>query len=515
MKKLKILLGLFLSVLVGCKGNDTSFSSAEKDSSGEEISEVSTSENKYKPKEMTVYSINDLHGSLDFDKNNSELGIARLKYAIEHDSDYNPDTSIILCGGDSWQGGYYSFVDKPVTANLLDKLGVKAMAIGNHEWDWGVSTMQELQTYSSFPHLACNIIDKSTSKQVSWAVPSTSILTPGGLKLGVIGAIGVGQESDIKKSIVEGYTFSADKVYIENEVTKLQKDNCDLIVMLIHDSPNSGNNYISSIATIPGISGIFGAHTHQFEQQLVGSLPFVQAGSNSKGYAKIVFNVQTKSYKRFSYSNCYSQYNNVSEDKLDQEILKILKDEEETYEGNKGMGIYFDSTFSRYNHLYKWVTKAMIFQAQRQRWGSSFSGNELIAIHNPSGIRNNIPAGEVTRNILFKASPFNNNVVVVENVSGSDVIKFMGNDLSGRTNITEYEAYCTETDTPVSVSKTYDVVIIDYLSCQSYFLRYIKGEQKKLDKANNKDIAIPSLIVDYALSCGVRTFKASDYTTYL
>ena len=71
----------------------------------ESASSKDTSLNK--PKTVTVFSINDIHGSLepyvDPDYGNKELGIARLAYAIKNDEDYDPNTSIILSSGDAWQ----------------------------------------------------------------------------------------------------------------------------------------------------------------------------------------------------------------------------------------------------------------------------------------------------------------------------------------------------------------------------------------------------------------------------
>ena len=101
----------------------TFFTPSDKPSSSkpeESASSKDTSGNK--PKTVTVFSINDIHGSLepyiDPDYGNKELGIARLAYAIKNDEDYDPNTSIILSSGDSWQGGYLAHEDRSLTDKL-------------------------------------------------------------------------------------------------------------------------------------------------------------------------------------------------------------------------------------------------------------------------------------------------------------------------------------------------------------------------------------------------------------
>ena len=114
----------------------------EEEKSESFVTVDTSSEEENKPEIITIFSINDLHGSIKEYPYQKELGLAKLEYAIKHDIDYDPETSIIISCGDSWQGGYLSHEEKTITDSLLSKMGVECMVLGNHEFDWGLETIR-------------------------------------------------------------------------------------------------------------------------------------------------------------------------------------------------------------------------------------------------------------------------------------------------------------------------------------------------------------------------------------
>ena len=86
------------------------------------------------------------------------------------------------------------------------------MTIGNHEFDWGLDTILDYRDSdqtngeANFPFLGCNIIQKDTDSLPKNVNPYT-IINQDGLKIGVIGYIGLGLESDIATQMVENYEF--------------------------------------------------------------------------------------------------------------------------------------------------------------------------------------------------------------------------------------------------------------------------------------------------------------------
>ena len=482
-----------------CLNSDSTIDSVEIDSTEQSSIE--------KPDTITVFAINDLHGCLKENISSGELGVARLDYAIKHDVDYDSKTSIIISSGDSWQGGYLAHMEKTITDELLGQMGVQAMCLGNHEFDWGIDVIKELKEQSPFPFLACNIKNPN-GKHTNELSDNSTIIEKAGLKIGVIGAIGSEQESSIATNSLSGYSFSEDLNYIDTEITNLQSKNCDLIVLSVHDSCNESSNYVTSIGNrfdTTQIQGIFGAHTHSFEKETVGSnqIPFLQGGCNSYGYSKMTFSIEKKKVIDYSYVKAYSGYYNVEDSQLNQNIVELIASEDGKYNGDEEI-FEAQGTFRRYYELNKFIPEIMLNQAIFYNWKSS---NELIAIHNLAGIRSNISSGMVTREMLYKVEPFDNKVKIIKNISGSKIASLLGN-IKG-TYQSQYDAYMCESNESFDSSKTYDVVTIDYVSEGNYGQR-IFGNAVQYD-IRSDDPMILSVMIDYFSRQENKTYRASDY----
>lgn len=470
-----ILFGFIFSFLSGC----VSINSSQSSSTSSKTTPTFTSSTlTTKPEEITIFSINDLHGSLKESPSDGELGVAKLDYALKHDEDYNPDTSIIISSGDMWEGGYLSHEDKYLTDDVLAKMGVEAMVLGNHDFSWGIDTIKQLRAKSKYPYLACNIANEN-GRHVNDFSDNYTIIEKAGLKVGVIGVASA--ESSITSSALEGYTFSENISLVRECVRALENEKCDITVLAIHN--NYEYKFTSEIAnnfTQSQISGIFGAHTHQFEKETIGSnkIPYLQAGCNSKGYAKMTFSLPTKKVKSFSYnSNVYNDFNNTDNSSLNQDILNKINEADLKYNPTETI-CEFDTKFRRYYELNKFIPYVMMGEAKRLGWTSK---NKFLALHNLAGIRSDIPSGKATKEILFKTEPFDNKVKVIPNVKGSALSSTMGVVESAYK--TDHYAYMCEDEQEFSTSKTYDIITIDYV-CESKYWK-INNPRYNLDRTNN------------------------------
>ena len=102
----------------------------------------------------------------------------------------NPNT-VLLSGGDMFQGTPLSNVLKgrPVI-DFMKNLHFDAMALGNHEYDWGIESVINPKSATlkstTIPVLAANVYDKTTGKTVQYVKPYV-LLERGGVKIGIIG----------------------------------------------------------------------------------------------------------------------------------------------------------------------------------------------------------------------------------------------------------------------------------------------------------------------------------------
>ncbi len=511
-KHILFILPLFLP-LVSCDlvingFSSNSSTSTESDKKASEETSSKQSDSVEKAELITVFAVNDVHGSLQENADEGELGLAKLDYAIKHDVDYDPTTSIIISIGDSWQGGYLAYKEKTLTDELLADMGVEAMCLGNHEFDWGIDTIKDLKAKASFPFLACNIKTPNGAHTNELSDNST-IITKGNVKVGIVGVMGSGLESSISTSSLAGYSFDSRVSLIQDEVNYLTGEGCDLVILAAHDSYTAKSGYVNSIANTfdtTQIQGIFGAHTHVFESTELGTnkIPFVQGGSNTKGYTKMSFSVKNKKAIEHSYVKAFHSGNyNVDTSLLNQDIVTKIETAENKYNGSEEI-CELVGDFRRGYELNKFVPQIMLKQAIEYGYKGT---NELIAIHNLAGIRSNISSGKLTREKLFKVEPFENKVKIIKNVSGSKLSSLIG-DVEG-TYSTGYYAYMRETDVAFSSSVTYDVVTIDYVS-EGYYGKKAFGNATQYD-LRSENPYILDVMIDYLKSSETKTYYATDY----
>jgi 2',3'-cyclic-nucleotide 2'-phosphodiesterase (5'-nucleotidase family) len=172
------------------------------------------------------------------------------------------------------------------------------MAIGNHEFDWGIDIIKNYnnktsEVKSNFPIISCNIFERATNKPVDWCQPYT-IIERAGIKIGIIGAIGSELESSIATSMVAPYEFKDPLPIVKEYVKKLRTElNCQLIVLAIHDNTQGTNQTYADLTGEYQIDAIFNGHTHStYAGDTRGSdgivMPYIQSGSYGSNIGKVV-----------------------------------------------------------------------------------------------------------------------------------------------------------------------------------------------------------------------------------
>ncbi|MGF1874473.1 bifunctional metallophosphatase/5'-nucleotidase [Photobacterium frigidiphilum] len=120
---------------------------------------------------LTVAHINDTHSNFDpvkssFEANGDKVynefgGYPRLLTMADEyqqDAKQKNDSFLFLHGGDAWQGSaYFKLNQGAMNAELLSKMGIDAMALGNHEFDLNNKKLNEFIGSINFPVLAANI----------------------------------------------------------------------------------------------------------------------------------------------------------------------------------------------------------------------------------------------------------------------------------------------------------------------------------------------------------------------
>ena len=113
----------------------------------------------------------DIHGHLDFDTVKSgtntftQGGMASLAAQVSVLRARAPQRTLLVDGGDAWQGTFISNANKgEAVTKAMTLMKYDAMAVGNHDFDWGQDILAQRSKEASFPFLATNVVDTKTGK---------------------------------------------------------------------------------------------------------------------------------------------------------------------------------------------------------------------------------------------------------------------------------------------------------------------------------------------------------------
>lgn len=379
-------------------------------------------------KTVDILSFNDFHGTMKPEGKN--IGAAKLAGEIKKAVGANPDT-IVVSGGDIYQGSAMSNLTygEPVS-EFLKEINLRASALGNHEFVWGLDKIPAWAEDGNFEFLASNIYDKTTGKPVRWAQPYM-IIKVGKVKIGFIGLSTPETAYKTKPDLVKDLEFRDPALSADYWATYLKKGRrADYVIALTHlgaaQDPNTKiiTGEAAELAkNATNVDAIISAHTHMTVSGYVNNIPIVQAYYNGRSLAKLAigFNVQGDFMGiKPSVDGLYNRISTLAEDpivksiydKWDAQLRPILNevlgttDKELSHDKNTGVSL-----------LGEWSSDVMRKTAGTQ-----------IAIQNGGGLRTSIPAGEITMGRMYEVMPFDNTLVKME-LKGSDLKRVIENGI--------------------------------------------------------------------------------------
>jgi len=258
---------------------------------------------------INIYTLNDFHGAIFEDAAAREIGISKIGQFLKSEKEKKPDNTIILSAGDMFQGTALSSLTRGrVVVDLMNYIGFDAMAIGNHEFDWGVSEItryvdgEEENGEADFDFLGANIFHLPTDEYVDWAKPYT-ILERGDLKIGILGLIGETLTSSIIGYISKDFVFTSQMDAIKKYVPIMRNnEGADIVIVVSHEDTRNLNYKIASLSGDSFVDAVVNGHTHNyyvFEENREHGAPYVgvQSGSNGKFIGHLVLELDLENKK--------------------------------------------------------------------------------------------------------------------------------------------------------------------------------------------------------------------------
>jgi 5'-nucleotidase / UDP-sugar diphosphatase len=238
--------------------------------------------------ELTILHTTDLHGHLlpttDYDGNEDVGGALRIATAVEQKRAELPNV-VLLDGGDLYQGTMAGFLSGGRVMNrVLDFLDYDAWVIGNHEFDWGIPTLQAALEDGSVPVLGANLtVTPGRPNPLSMVKPYV-MLERDGVRIGVVGLTTDGLPSWFRPEWMGDVAVLDSVETLARIMPEVRAQEPDVLILLVHQGlrpwGDSHDNEINRIAdAFPEFDLMIGGHSHRpVAEARVNRVPYVQAG---------------------------------------------------------------------------------------------------------------------------------------------------------------------------------------------------------------------------------------------
>lgn len=174
----------------------------------------------------------------------------------------------------------------------MNAIGYHAMAVGNHEFDRGLKTLERQRRIARFPLLSANIVVEATGEPMF--TPSV-VFERAGLRVGILGLT---TESAAYITLPEnraGLRFEPALEAAAREVPRLRQ-RCDVVIALTHLGYYPDGNFgtstpgdVNLVRAVEGIDLVIGGHTHSALQAPVvdGGVPICQTQDRGRFVGRI------------------------------------------------------------------------------------------------------------------------------------------------------------------------------------------------------------------------------------
>ncbi|MEE4197186.1 MAG: bifunctional UDP-sugar hydrolase/5'-nucleotidase [Bacteroidales bacterium] len=408
--------------------------------------------------EFTIFYTNDEHGWLEATENSD--GAAGLAGFWKTEEGYDgSENYLILSGGDNWTGPAVStwFMGEPMV-EVMNALEYDASAIGNHDFDFTIEVLEERLEQMDFPFLGANIIEKSTGEIPPYIKPYI-IKDVRGVKVGIIGLASLSTPTTTFPKNVETLEFLPYAEAVNAYAPRALAEGADFLILIGHICEDEMEQLVP-VAKNHKIKIITGGHCHQLVTKEMDGVVLIQSGANMERYAKVEF-VYQEEEKTFQDIN-YSIHKN-NQGIIDEEVSAIVENwvEQSNAILDEVIGYADETIYQRSVEMGNMVVDS---------WLHAFPEAE-VALTNSGGIRQDIPAGEITLETIVGLLPFENHIIQLE-LSGSELLESAPYYIHG--GFTTLDGNFLMNGTPISGDSTYTLLTIDYLYSLSsnYFSEY-------------------------------------------
>ena len=266
-------------------------------------------EARHPVKELFVLHTSDTHSRIEPVPDASSApdagkgGVVRRASFVAQFRAEHPDALLFDCGDISQGTPYYNLFQGELEVRMMNHMKYDAMAIGNHEFDFGLENMARLFRLADFPVVCANYDVRDTP--LEGLVKPYVVLTRGGVRIGVFG-LSPRMEGLVQADKCQGIVYR-DPIPVAREMVRLlrKEEKCDVVICLSHlglygsGLGDAGDEVLA--AQTEGIDLILGGHSHTYlerpsfyENASGQEVPVMHVGKNGAYVGKIKLELESK-----------------------------------------------------------------------------------------------------------------------------------------------------------------------------------------------------------------------------
>lgn len=420
---------------------------------------------------ISIVGTNDLHGALE-----------RLPlfagFVVNLRAARAVDGGVVLVdGGDMFQGTLESNLGEGAdVVRAYNQIGYAAVAIGNHEFDYGPEgpaatptgpgddprgALKARAREAKFPFLASNLVDNATGSRVLWPnMPGSTMVEVAGVKIGIIGASTESTPYTTMPANFAGLRIAPPAQAIVDQATALRGQGAKLVIATMHigtsckefDHPDDSSScdkreeLFRLLGDLPRgtVDVIVGGHTHAAVAHRLDGVAVIESYAQGRAFGRVDVTVDPdgkisdvhidkphlmcpldSNFNPAAVADCHPGDYEGKPVTPDPEVQKIV-DTAMARAGERRsekLGVVLASIVKRAH-------------AVESAEGNLFTDLMLearpdaqVALTNGGGLRADLPAGTLTYGALFEALPFDNRFAIVE-LTGKDLRALVASNLA-------------------------------------------------------------------------------------
>ena len=366
---------------------------------------------------------NDVHCAV-----NGYSKLAAMKNELKSDYGYVG----VVSSGDFIQGGTLGAASKgEYIVKLMNIVGYDAISLGNHEFDYRISRLSELNDMSETKYISCNFAKIGEEK--TYFEPYT-IVSYGDVDVAYVGIVTPktitsslpAQFKNESGEII--YTFNESSLYdvVQKNIDEATKAGADYVIALSHigyDESGKLNDVTDIIENTDGLDIVLDAHSHSvIEEKIVkdksgDDVLLTSTGTGFEHIGKLTITngkFDTELIKTETYT------------KTDADVDAYIAEINESYAelGNRKIGVSNVDLITHNDDGSRLVRNTPTNLGDLCSDALLFVTGADVSYVNGGGLRAPIKKGDITFNDIYAVLPFNNRIVTAE-VTGRVILDML------------------------------------------------------------------------------------------